>query len=83
MEPALLTGAIALIALAAMLVLRLWGTNRIANFGAQVAALMFIAWALFAATMPWASDVTFSPFPQYGAHNQVLFLGLPWWPQQS
>jgi len=30
-----------LIALAAMLVLRLWGTNRIANFGAQVAALMY------------------------------------------
>lgn len=30
-----------MIALAAMLVLRLWGTNRIANFGAQVAALMY------------------------------------------
>ena len=71
----LLTGAIALIVLAIVAVLRLESTSRIAYAGTLVATLIFTAWASFAAIIPWVSDATFSPFPQYMARNQALFIG--------
>jgi hypothetical protein len=70
----LLTGTIALIVVAIVAVLR-ESTNRNARAGTLVATLTFIAWALFAAIIPWVSDATFSPFPQYMARNQALFVG--------
>jgi len=71
----LLTGAMALITLATVAVLRLKATERIARAGTVVATLIFVAWALFAAAIPWLSDATFAPFPQYQARNQALFVG--------
>ena len=71
----LLTGAMALITLGALLVLRLKALERIANAGTLVTTLIFIAWALFAAVIPWASTAAFAPYPQYQARNQALFVG--------
>jgi len=71
----LLTGVIALVVLAFSAVLRLESTNRIASAGTLVTTLVFIAWTLSAAIVPWVSDATFSPFPQYVARNQALFVG--------
>jgi len=70
-----LTGAVALIVLAAMTMLRAESTKRIARGGALVATLSFIAWALFAAVLPWLSDATFSPLSQMAGRNQALFVG--------
>jgi hypothetical protein len=71
----LLTGAIGLIALAAIAMLRLESTKRIASGGTLAATLIFIIWAMCAAALPWLSDATFSPLPQMAARNQAVFVG--------
>jgi hypothetical protein len=71
----LLTGAIALVVLAFSAVLRLECTNRIASAGTLVVTVIFVAWALCSVIIPWVTDATFSPFPQYMARNHALFIG--------
>jgi hypothetical protein len=71
----LLTGALALVLLVATTVVQLTSAKRIASVATRVAMFIFIGWALFAAAIPWASDATFSPYPQFMARNQALFVG--------
>jgi hypothetical protein len=70
----LLTGLIALVFLAAMMV-RPESEERLASGATLPTTLMFIFWAVAAALVPWASDATFSPYPQLVARNHALFVG--------
>jgi hypothetical protein len=71
----LLTGSLALVLLVATTVVQLTSVKRTASVATPVATLIFIIWALSAAVIPWASDATFSPYPQLVARNQALFVG--------
>jgi hypothetical protein len=70
----LLTGLIALVFLAAMIV-RPESEERLASGATLTTTLMFIFWAVAAALVPWASDATFSPYSQFVARNHALFVG--------
>jgi hypothetical protein len=71
----LISGAIALVLLAVVAILRLEATNRIASQGTVLATGVFISWAAIATAIPWASDATFAPYAQTVARNQALFVG--------
>jgi hypothetical protein len=71
----LVTGTMGLTILAAIAALRLQAKGRIAIIDARVAALIFICWALIAVVAAWVTDAAFSPFSQYQARNQAVFVG--------
>jgi hypothetical protein len=71
----LVTGAVGLMSVAAIAALQLWTTRRIARPGTRVVTLIFVALTLVAAVAAWSSDASFSPFSQYQARNQAMFVG--------
>src|SRR5690349_349704 len=71
----LISGAIALVLLTGTAILRLKATKPIASQATVLTTVIFVAWAVVAAAIPWASDVTFAPYAQYVARNHALFVG--------